>query len=137
MSDDKRPRTTGRAVREALTKVAGFARRRGTGMKGDKDNAGERDGKLYCSFCGRSQAEVKKLIAGPRVFICNGCIRLCSDLLDAEQLDVEERNREIPTDETVFAVDALRSALTQYASETRLVVRRLPQEKGTKEPDEA
>ena len=36
---------------------------------------------LYCSFCGKSQHEVKKLIAGPSVFICDECIELCNDCL--------------------------------------------------------
>ncbi|WP_432719801.1 ATP-dependent Clp protease ATP-binding subunit ClpX [Jeongeupia wiesaeckerbachi] len=39
---------------------------------------------LYCSFCGKSQHEVKKLIAGPQVFICNECIELCTDILKDE-----------------------------------------------------
>ena len=52
---------------------------------------------LYCSFCGKSQYEVKKLIAGPAVFICNECVELCTDviheegkasLLDSERGDV-------------------------------------------------
>jgi len=34
---------------------------------------------LYCSFCGKSQHEVRKLIAGPSVFICDECIELCND----------------------------------------------------------
>lgn len=36
---------------------------------------------LYCSFCGKSQHEVKKLIAGPTVFICDECIVLCTDII--------------------------------------------------------
>ena len=39
------------------------------------------DQTLYCSFCGRSQHEVKKLIAGPTVFICDGCTLLCVDII--------------------------------------------------------
>lgn len=39
---------------------------------------------LYCSFCGKSQHEVKKLIAGPSVFICNECIELCNDIIREE-----------------------------------------------------
>jgi ATP-dependent Clp protease ATP-binding subunit ClpX len=37
---------------------------------------------LYCSFCGKSQHEVKKLVAGPAVFICDECIGLCSEIVD-------------------------------------------------------
>ncbi len=44
---------------------------------------------LYCSFCGKSQHEVKKLIAGPSVFICDECIDLCNDIIRDEVLNVE------------------------------------------------
>ena len=40
---------------------------------------------LYCSFCGKSQYEVKKLIAGPSVFVCNECIELCNDIMREEE----------------------------------------------------
>ncbi len=48
--------------------------------------SGESDSKntLYCSFCGKSQHEVKKLIAGPNVFICNECVELCMDIIREE-----------------------------------------------------
>ena len=39
---------------------------------------------LYCSFCGKSQHEVKKLIAGPTVFICDECVELCMDIIREE-----------------------------------------------------
>ncbi len=39
---------------------------------------------LYCSFCGKSQHEVRKLIAGPSVFICDECIELCNDIIRDE-----------------------------------------------------
>ncbi|MGF1477773.1 MAG: ClpX C4-type zinc finger protein, partial [Geminicoccaceae bacterium] len=44
------------------------------------------DGKttLFCSFCGKSQHEVRKLIAGPTVFICDECVELCSDIIREE-----------------------------------------------------
>ena len=48
----------------------------------EKKNSGERV--LYCSFCGKSQHEVKKLIAGPSVFICDECIDLCNDIIRDE-----------------------------------------------------
>ena len=44
---------------------------------------------LCCSFCGKSQKEVKKLIAGPTVYICDECIGLCNDII-AEEIDKEE-----------------------------------------------
>ena len=48
----------------------------------DKKGSGEK--LLYCSFCGKSQHEVKKLIAGPSVFICDECIDLCNDIIRDE-----------------------------------------------------
>ena len=55
---------------------------------GDKQN-GRNDGKLlYCSFCGKSQNEVRKLIAGPSVFICDECVELCNDIIREE---IEEK----------------------------------------------
>jgi ATP-dependent Clp protease ATP-binding subunit ClpX len=47
------------------------------------------NGSLSCSFCGKSQKEVKKLIAGPTVYICDECIGLCNDII-AEEVDKEE-----------------------------------------------
>jgi len=49
----------------------------------------ERTGNLVCSFCGKSQDEVRKLIAGPTVYICDECIDLCNDII-AEECDQEE-----------------------------------------------
>ncbi len=45
---------------------------------------------LYCSFCGKSQNEVRKLIAGPSVFICDECVDLCNDIIQEELEDVNE-----------------------------------------------
>src|SRR3990167_8207107 len=39
----------------------------------------------YCSFCGKSQHEVKKLIAGPSVFVCDECVKLCLDIIEEEE----------------------------------------------------
>ena len=51
----------------------------------------KRDGaSLTCSFCGKAQKEVKKLIAGPTVYICDECIGLCNDII-AEEIDREEQ----------------------------------------------
>ena len=46
--------------------------------------------KLHCSFCGKSQDEVKKLIAGPSVYICNECVDLCNDIIEEESKVGEE-----------------------------------------------
>ena len=48
-------------------------------MAGKHEGSGEKT--LYCSFCGKSQHEVRKLIAGPSVFICDECIELCNDIV--------------------------------------------------------
>ncbi|MDP2804603.1 MAG: AAA family ATPase, partial [Gallionellaceae bacterium] len=50
-------------------------------MSSDKTKG---DKLLYCSFCGKSQHEVKKLIAGPSVFVCDECIALCNDIIQEE-----------------------------------------------------
>ncbi|NVK21953.1 MAG: ATP-dependent Clp protease ATP-binding subunit ClpX [Kangiellaceae bacterium] len=53
---------------------------------------------LYCSFCGKSQHEVKKLIAGPRVFICNECVDLCNDIIveEIQEIAAKEANKNLP-----------------------------------------
>ena len=54
-------------------------------MASDKQGkGGETDRLLYCSFCGKSQHEVRKLIAGPSVFICDECVDLCNDIIREE-----------------------------------------------------
>jgi len=53
------------------------------------------DGKiLYCSFCGKSQHEVRKLIAGPSVYVCDECVELCNDIIREELEDAGSRDRE-------------------------------------------
>ncbi|MEW6331005.1 MAG: ATP-dependent Clp protease ATP-binding subunit ClpX [Pseudomonadota bacterium] len=60
----------------------------------DNNHTGRGDGKgeklLYCSFCGKSQHEVRKLIAGPSVFVCDECVELCNDIIREEVQ--EEKN---------------------------------------------
>lgn len=56
-------------------------------MSDKKSSSGEK--LLYCSFCGKSQHEVKKLIAGPSVFICDECIDLCNDIIRDEATSIE------------------------------------------------
>ena len=54
---------------------------------------------LYCTFCGKSQHEVKKLIAGPSVFICDECIDLCNEIIRDEQpaADTKDARGDLPT----------------------------------------
>ncbi len=57
-------------------------------MSDDKKDKGDDNGKLlYCSFCGKSQHEVRKLIAGPSVFVCDECVELCNDIIREEMQD--------------------------------------------------
>lgn len=59
----------------------------------------DENGQLTCSFCGKSQDEVKKLIAGPTVYICDECIELCNDIIDEEsRLDdaTDQDDRKLP-----------------------------------------
>jgi ATP-dependent Clp protease ATP-binding subunit ClpX len=61
-------------------------------MGSDKSGKGD-DGKLlYCSFCGKSQHEVRKLIAGPSVFICDECVELCNDIIREEMQEPGEES---------------------------------------------
>lgn len=64
----------------------------------DEKNGKNDDGKLlYCSFCGKSQHEVRKLIAGPSVFICDECVELCNDIIREEmQENAPESSRNLP-----------------------------------------
>ncbi|MDT8370658.1 MAG: ATP-dependent Clp protease ATP-binding subunit ClpX [Gammaproteobacteria bacterium] len=66
-------------------------------MSDDKNN--NEDKLLYCSFCGKSQHEVKKLIAGPSVFVCDECVELCNDIIREELQDSnnEELELKLPT----------------------------------------
>ena len=60
---------------------------------------------LYCSFCGKSQHEVKKLIAGPTVFICDECVELCMDIIREENKTAMVRSREgVPTPQEICDV---------------------------------
>ncbi|MGB5291526.1 MAG: ATP-dependent Clp protease ATP-binding subunit ClpX [Lysobacterales bacterium] len=64
-----------------------------------------KDGKiLYCSFCGKSQHEVRKLIAGPSVYICDECVELCNDII-REELDEAggDKNEKLPTPKEIHA----------------------------------
>ena len=65
---------------------------------------------LYCSFCGKSQHEVKKLIAGPSVFICDECIDLCTDIIveEAKNAPKEDAREGLPTPHEI------RASLDQY-----------------------
>jgi len=58
---------------------------------------------LYCSFCGKSQHEVRKLIAGPSVFVCDECVDLCNDIIreEIQEKTVDQEDRKLPTPEEI------------------------------------
>lgn len=67
------------------------------------NNTGEK--LLYCSFCNKSQHEVKKLIAGPSVFVCDECITLCNDIMkeEAQALNIAASKSDLPTPKEICA----------------------------------
>ncbi len=80
-------------------------------MSDDRFNKGDDSGKLlYCSFCGKSQHEVRKLIAGPSVFVCDECVDLCNDIIreEIQEKDGEGGSRKLPIPEEI------KSTLDEY-----------------------
>ncbi|MEN8233274.1 MAG: ATP-dependent Clp protease ATP-binding subunit ClpX, partial [Thermodesulfobacteriota bacterium] len=71
-----------------------------------KDNNGRDDDKLlYCSFCGKSQHEVRKLIAGPSVYVCDECVELCNDIIrDELEEETAENNSSLPKPKDIKTV---------------------------------
>ncbi len=111
------------------------------------DIRGKDDGKLlYCSFCGKSQHEVRKLIAGPSVFVCDECVELCNDIIREELEEKQERTREkLPKpheikkvlDEYVIGQDRAKKvlAVAVYNHYKRLQSRTAPGERKAKGDD--
>lgn len=68
-------------------------------------NSGDSKNTLYCSFCGKSQHEVRKLIAGPTVFICDECVELCMDIIREETKSSGLKSTDgVPTPKEICAV---------------------------------
>ena len=68
-------------------------------------NGSDSKNTLYCSFCGKSQHEVRKLIAGPTVFICDECVELCMDIIREENKTSLNKSREgVPTPQDIIEV---------------------------------
>ena len=67
--------------------------------KNDKDS-------LFCSFCGKNQKEVKKLIAGPTVFVCDECVELCMDIIkeDTTKYNKEKIKQNIPKPREIYSI---------------------------------
>ncbi|NKB64860.1 MAG: ATP-dependent Clp protease ATP-binding subunit ClpX [Gammaproteobacteria bacterium] len=73
----------------------------------EKENSGKGDKLLYCSFCGKSQHEVRKLIAGPSVFVCDECVDLCNEIIREENTDeisLDERREAFPTPQEIHHI---------------------------------
>ncbi|MDG2091042.1 MAG: ATP-dependent Clp protease ATP-binding subunit ClpX [Gammaproteobacteria bacterium] len=75
--------------------------------KNSKDDSGKL---LYCSFCGKSQHEVRKLIAGPSVFVCDECVDLCNDIIreEIQEKSEDSDHRHLPSPEEI------RNTLDEY-----------------------
>ena len=70
-----------------------------------KSGGGDSKNTLYCSFCGKSQHEVRKLIAGPTVFICDECVELCMDIIREEHKSALVKTSDgVPTPEDICGV---------------------------------
>src|SRR6056300_1084595 len=91
-------------------------------MSDDEFNKPDDSGKLlYCSFCAKSQQEVKKLIAGPSVFVCDECVELCNDIIkeEVQERESDSKARKLPVpkeiketlDEYVIGQDAAKKVL--------------------------
>ncbi|MCB9978635.1 MAG: ATP-dependent Clp protease ATP-binding subunit ClpX [Rhodospirillales bacterium] len=74
-----------------------------------KSTTGDSKNTLYCSFCGKSQHEVRKLIAGPNVFICNECVELCTDIIREE-----DKTQLVRSGEAVPAPSEIKGVLDDY-----------------------
>src|SRR6056300_1944717 len=67
--------------------------------------SGDSKNTLYCSFCGKSQHEVRKLIAGPTVFICDECVELCMDIIREETKSSGLKSKDgVPTPKEICEV---------------------------------
>ena len=70
-----------------------------------KTSTGDTKNTLFCSFCGKSQHEVKKLIAGPTVFICDECVELCMDIIREEtQASITKSDDGVPSPTKIMKV---------------------------------
>ncbi|MBO6555711.1 MAG: ATP-dependent Clp protease ATP-binding subunit ClpX [Pseudomonadales bacterium] len=70
----------------------------------DEHDGNNGDGKLlHCNFCGKSQHEVRKLIAGPSVYVCDECVELCNDIIreELQESNEESENRKLPTPQEI------------------------------------
>ena len=94
---------------------------------------------LYCSFCGKSQHDVRKLIAGPGVYICDECVDLCTDIVDDPEHDEkmlrlmqgdEASARAMPTEELVYYVERGKKGVERNRLALHCIERRLAMHPG-------
>ncbi|HWO34521.1 MAG TPA: ClpX C4-type zinc finger protein [Candidatus Acidoferrum sp.] len=93
--------------------------------RGDLQKSAEHGNLLYCSFCGKNQHEVRKLVAGPAVHICDECVDLCTDIVDDQLLRLIEGDkgsaRAMSTDRLLHYVEHAHSG----AQRSRLALQRI------------
>ncbi len=75
---------------------------------------GKSDDNLFCSFCGKNQKEVQKLIAGPAVYICDECIQLCSEIIE------EEKEKDTKDTEQILIPKEIKEMLDEYVIKQEL-----------------
>ena len=84
---------------------------------------------LYCSFCGKSQHDVSKLVAGPAVYICDECIDLCTDVVDEQLRELSEGNetsaRAMSTDRLLHYVEHAERGAQRYRQAMHRIERML------------
>ena len=75
-------------------------------MTSDSGNSDDGNKLLYCSFCGKSQHEVRKLIAGPSVFICDECVDLCNDIIreEVQENDEDKKSDSLPVPHEINSI---------------------------------
>jgi hypothetical protein len=95
--------------------------------RADVQKSAEQGNLLYCSFCGKNQHEVRKLVAGPAVYICDECVDLCTDIVDDQLLRLIEGDegsaRAMSTDRLLHYVEHAHSGLQRSRSALQRIER--------------
>ncbi|MDR1464505.1 MAG: ATP-dependent Clp protease ATP-binding subunit ClpX [Oscillospiraceae bacterium] len=79
-----------------------------------REDGQQRERNVVCSFCGKSQADIDKLIAGPGVYICNECVELCCDILSETEPDTERFQQGTGTGTRLLKPQEIKSRLDEY-----------------------